>query len=74
VAGTRASSPVSRDGRTGGDRRKAYQPPEVRAYGDIRSLTAHGFRHKDWGPGDFFILFHTEGPGPSGGGGGTGLS
>jgi hypothetical protein len=58
---------------SGNGDRKAYQPPELQPFGDIRELTAHRFRPKDWGPGDFLIFFHWE-AGPSGGGDPTGLS
>ena len=62
-----ASSLTPRERGSGTGSRKAYQRPEIQPYGDIRELTAHRFRHKDWGPGDLFIFFHWEAT-PSGGG------
>jgi hypothetical protein len=61
-----ASSSTPRERGTGKGGRRAYQRPEIQPYGDIRELTAHGFRHKDWGPGDFLIFLHGSSPSPSG--------
>lgn len=56
-----ASSSTPKERGTGKGGRRAYQRPALEPYGDIRALTA--FHRKEWGPGDFFIFFHTRSSG-----------